>query len=52
VLSPCCAGVYNHSGGDFGDESLYFFDRAINHSNRDSLYFTDQGWAGGLVLLG
>ena len=42
--------VYNHAGGDFGDESLYFFDRAINHSNRDSLYFTDQGWAGGLVF--
>ena len=43
--------VYNHAGGDFGDESLYFFDRAINHSNRDSLYFSDQGWAGGLVFV-
>jgi 1,4-alpha-glucan branching enzyme len=42
--------VHNHASGDFGDESLYFFDRAINHSNRDSLYFTDQGWAGGLVF--
>ena len=42
--------VYNHAGGDFGDGSLYFFDRAINRSNNDSLYFTDQGWAGGLVF--
>jgi 1,4-alpha-glucan branching enzyme len=42
--------VYNHAGGDFGDQSLYFFDRAVNHSNNDSLYFTDQGWAGGLVF--
>jgi 1,4-alpha-glucan branching enzyme len=42
--------VYNHAGGDFGDESLYFFDRTINRSNNDSLYFTDQGWAGGLVF--
>jgi 1,4-alpha-glucan branching enzyme len=42
--------VYNHAGGDFGDESLYFFDRAINRGNNDSLYFTDQEWAGGLVF--
>ena len=39
-----------HTGDDFGGESPYFFDRAINDSNRDSLYFTDQGWAGGLVF--
>jgi 1,4-alpha-glucan branching enzyme len=42
--------VYNHAGGDFGDQSLYFFDRAANTSNNNSLYFTDQGWAGGLVF--
>jgi 1,4-alpha-glucan branching enzyme len=42
--------VYNHAGGDFGDESLYFFDRAVFHSNNDSLYFTNEGWAGGLVF--
>ncbi|HET7343786.1 MAG TPA: alpha amylase C-terminal domain-containing protein [Methylomirabilota bacterium] len=42
--------VYNHAGGDFGDQSLYFFDRAVNRSNNDSLYFTGQGWAGGLVF--
>lgn len=43
--------VYNHAGGDFGDESLYFFDRqdkAGGHLN--SLYFTDKGHAGGLVF--
>jgi 1,4-alpha-glucan branching enzyme len=42
--------VYNHAGGDFGDQSLYFFDRRPATSNNDSLYFTDQGWAGGLVF--
>lgn len=41
--------VYNHAGGDFGDQSLYFFDRATKDSNHNSLYFTDAGWAGGLV---
>src|SRR5262249_47115370 len=42
--------VYNHAGGNFDDQSLYFFDRAVNNSLNDSLYFTDQGWAGGLVF--
>ena len=43
--------VYNHAGGDFGDESLYFFDRQSNQGgNRNSLYFTDIGHAGGLVF--
>ena len=41
--------VYNHAGGfDGDDQSLYFWDRARNGNNNDSLYFTDQGWAGGL----
>jgi 1,4-alpha-glucan branching enzyme len=41
--------VYNHAGGFFGDdEALYFWDRYVDHGNNDSLYFTDQGWAGGL----
>ena len=43
--------VYNHAGGEFGDQSLYFFDRqspAGGHGN--SLYFTDKGHAGGLVF--
>ena len=43
--------VYNHAGGDFGDQSLYFFDRQSSQSgNRNSLYFTDVGHAGGLVF--
>ena len=40
--------VYNHAGGDFGDESLYFFDRLPYGNFNDSLYFTDREWAGGL----
>ena len=43
--------VYNHAGGDFGDESLYFFDRqSTDGGHRNSLYFTDRGHAGGLVF--
>jgi 1,4-alpha-glucan branching enzyme len=43
--------VYNHAGGDFGDESIYFFDRQpFAGSNANSLYFTDRGHAGGLVF--
>ena len=42
--------VYNHAGGGFDDQSLYFFDRRPFASNADSLYFADRGWAGGLVF--
>jgi 1,4-alpha-glucan branching enzyme len=43
--------VYNHAGGDFGDESLYFFDRqTTDGGHRNSLYFSDKGHAGGLVF--
>jgi 1,4-alpha-glucan branching enzyme len=42
--------VYNHAGGDFGDEGIYFLDREIPGDNNRSLYFTDQGFAGGLVF--
>src|SRR6185295_12410752 len=42
--------VYNHAGGDFGDESIYFLDRQQHGDNNRSLYFTSQGWAGGLVF--
>jgi 1,4-alpha-glucan branching enzyme len=43
--------VYNHAGGDFGDESIYFFDRQpAAGGNGNSLYFTDRGHAGGLVF--
>ena len=43
--------VYNHAGGDFGEQSIYFFDRqSVGGGNRNSLYFTDKGHAGGLVF--
>ena len=42
--------VYNHAGGDFGDEAIYFLDRQAPGDNNRSLYFTNQGWAGGLVF--
>lgn len=42
--------VYNHAGGGFDDQSLYFLDRQKNGDNNRSLYFTDKGWAGGLVF--
>jgi len=42
--------VYNHAGGGFDDASLYFFDGLARGDQNDSLYFTDQGWAGGLVF--
>jgi len=42
--------VYNHAGGDFGDKSIHFFDRRPYGNQNDSLYFTDKGWAGGLVF--
>ena len=43
--------VFNHAGGDFGDESLYFFDRQVpGQGQANSLYFTDKGHAGGLVF--
>jgi 1,4-alpha-glucan branching enzyme len=43
--------VYNHAGGGFDDESLYFLDRADPRGgNNASLYFLDLGWAGGLAF--
>ncbi|HNI18408.1 MAG TPA: alpha-amylase family glycosyl hydrolase, partial [Nitrospira sp.] len=43
--------VYNHAGGEFGDQSLYFFDRQDPAGGQwNSLYFTDRGHAGGLVF--
>jgi 1,4-alpha-glucan branching enzyme len=42
--------VYNHAGGGFDDQSLYFFDRQPAGDQNRSLYFTDRGWAGGLVF--
>lgn len=46
--------VFNHAGGGFGDETLWFFDR--QHGNGDpprwwnTLYFSDKTWAGGVVF--
>jgi 1,4-alpha-glucan branching enzyme len=42
--------VYNHAGGDWGEGSIYFFDRQPFGNNNDSLYFTDRGHAGGLCF--
>jgi 1,4-alpha-glucan branching enzyme len=42
--------VYNHAGGGFDDQSIYRYDRRVFHDNNDSQFFTDNGWAGGLVF--
>jgi len=42
--------VYNHAGGDFGDESLFFMDRQTTETNWYSLYFSATGYVGGLVF--
>ena len=42
--------VYNHAGGPFDKQSIYFFDRQPAGDNNDSLYFLREGHAGGLVF--
>jgi 1,4-alpha-glucan branching enzyme len=42
--------VYNHAGGGFDDNSMWFLDRMPQGNTNDSLYFTDRGWAGGQVF--
>lgn len=47
--------VYNHAGGGFDEQSLWFLDRREKrgvpvYNHEDSLYFTRSGWAGGLVF--
>ena len=42
--------VYNHAGGPFDDQCLYFLDRQSTGNNNSSLYFTDQPLAGGLIF--
>lgn len=42
--------VYNHAGGGFDLNSIYFYDKLPYGNNNDSLFFTDQGWAGGLIF--
>ena len=42
--------VYNHAGGGFDDQSMWFFDRQPRTTDNNSLYFTDQDHAGGRVF--
>ena len=47
--------VFNHAGGGFGTESLWFFDRQNGSEDTppqywNSLFFSDKGWAGGNVF--
>ncbi|SEO78787.1 alpha amylase C-terminal domain-containing protein [Mucilaginibacter sp. OK283] len=42
--------VYNHAGGDFGTESLYFLDRQPAGSDSNSLYFIPGDFVGGLIF--
>lgn len=42
--------VYNHAGGDFGDQSIHFLDRQPGGDQNRSLYFMNVGHAGGLVF--
>ncbi len=47
--------VYNHAGGDFGTESIYFFDRQHGRDDKPprfekSLYFSPKEESGGLVF--
>lgn len=47
--------VFNHAGGNFGAESLWFYDRQTGSADTppaywNSLFFSDRGWAGGSVF--
>jgi 1,4-alpha-glucan branching enzyme len=42
--------VYNHAGGGFDDQSIFFFDRQPTGDNNNSLYFLRDDHAGGLVF--
>jgi len=42
--------VYNHAGGGFDSKSIYFLDRQAYGDLNNSQYFSDRGWAGGLVF--
>jgi 1,4-alpha-glucan branching enzyme len=42
--------VFNHAGGRFGDETIWFFDRQAGIDEPrwwNSLYFSDKTWSGG-----
>lgn len=42
--------VYNHAGGGFDDQSIWFFDRQPRDAGDNSLYFTRDDHAGGKVF--
>jgi 1,4-alpha-glucan branching enzyme len=42
--------VYNHAGGGFDERSIWFYDRQPTDNLNNSLFFTDQGWAGGQIF--
>jgi 1,4-alpha-glucan branching enzyme len=45
--------VFNHAGGGFGDQTIWFFDRQLGADRPlwwNSLYFSDKTWAGGAVF--
>jgi 1,4-alpha-glucan branching enzyme len=42
--------VYNHAGGNFDPQSIYFYDFQNRITNANSLFFTADGHAGGLVF--
>ncbi|MEA3186275.1 MAG: 1,4-alpha-glucan branching enzyme [Chthoniobacter sp.] len=42
--------VYNHAGGGWDEQSMWFFDRQKYTSDNDSLYFTSDDHAGGRVF--
>jgi 1,4-alpha-glucan branching enzyme len=42
--------VYNHAGGGFDDQSIKFFDRQPETTDKNSQFFTDVDHAGGRVF--
>ena len=45
--------VFNHAGGGFGEETIWFLDRQHGFEQPlwwNSLYFSDKTWAGGVVF--
>jgi 1,4-alpha-glucan branching enzyme len=45
--------VFNHAGGGFGDQTIWFFDRQLGMEEPrwwSSLYFSDKTWSGGVVF--
>jgi 1,4-alpha-glucan branching enzyme len=45
--------VFNHAGGGFGHETIWFFDRQVGFDEPrwwNSLYFSDKTWSGGVVF--